>query len=42
MYVNIYVCSFWVEKKNGIDDLGVRVLYMLNEVNFGLFDFIFK
>lgn len=23
MYVNIYVCSFWVEKKNGIDDLGV-------------------
>lgn len=41
-HVNTHVCSSRAEKNNGIEDLGARVPYMLNEVNFGLLDFISK
>lgn len=32
-HVNTHVCSSRAEKNNGIEDLGARVPYMLNEVN---------
>lgn len=41
-HVNTHVCSSRAEKNNGIEDPGARVPYMLNEVNFGLLDFISK